>query len=1264
MRFHADGPAIPDDLLMARDAGDVIFFCGAGVSQHKASLPDFLKLGGDVLALLGAGEKSLAARLFKRIKDIGQMDGVGGLIATDRIFSLLEREFEVAEVRSAVAAAIRHDDGVDTSAHQILLDLSQARDGTVRLVTTNFDLLFEVCDPSLKTVGPPDLPDPRRDAFHGIIHLHGRVDSNYTGAGDEEFIVSSADFGRAYLSDGWATRFMQSLVARFQIVFVGYTADDPPVQYLLEALNLHAGDRSRLFAFQGGASADAQALWEHRGVRAIAFDNSQSYAPLWESLDAWAERARDVDGWYRRLLNMATDGPALLDPHVRGQIAHILSTREGARRLATMENPVPASWLLVLDPAQRYANPGSIDPLDEAAPRHDPYAQLALDFDLPPAPVDHDGTLANRAVPEGAWSGLLVTRADQDEAADLRGGGFHGPQAGSEAPLPPRLSSLGIWFQRVAHQPIALWWAAERAPLHPQIISSIEAWIRQDPKRWPEDIKLGWRRLFAAWSDSRNDPNTEVHAIDSRRELEGWSDFLVRDYAALFRPKLEVRRAFGQRHPLSWSKTDRPNTILSFDVDHPRPYIELALPDAFLNYAISLFRANLELARSMESEIRGRDNLYLQTTRGDDGGVPVGHDSYGLTGLIAHFQNLMERLGALSPDLAREEVARWPSADQGIFARLRIWAAGSQILPPEGAFSIFSGFPDIVFWGAMHERDLLFALRDSWADLTAPMRATLEERLLTGHFPWQDDDGVDRAHRIARDRLDRLHWLSGQGVEFSFDLDALTATLREAAPSWTPASAAAAADSQAPVVRRVDLDTDPDVLLDLPIPQILGRAREASQRDFFDFVERRPFMGLSEKRPTRALAALSLAARAGATPAPAWSAFLHSEARKKDPVRLACAIAARLVRLPPVDLKAIAYPVAEWLVGLDDRLYADLGAILPQLWTPLRTALCLGGDNRRHSVDSSWANDALNAPVGKLVTVVLKDPAIEGLALHAGLPDIWTSRMDDLLALPGDMRRHALVMVGHRINWAFAVDPGWTERQLLAVCDDEGDDGDALWDGILWSGQTPSEDLFARLKPALLRRALATERRRAESNVIAGFLLVGWGSERANLAQPLIASDELRDLLVESDDDLRTQVLFYLQTWPAQPDSPWRERVIPFLKEVWPHHRALRTPRMSSRLADLAFASGDLFPDIVPLILPRLVPVRGPSMHATMLDGAGELHPARRFPAATLDLLWAILAEDISRWPYRIEDVLDLLEQAPETRADPRLSELRRRRAL
>ncbi len=41
MRFFSNGPSIPNDLLTARDEGQVVFFCGAGVSRAFAGLPSF-----------------------------------------------------------------------------------------------------------------------------------------------------------------------------------------------------------------------------------------------------------------------------------------------------------------------------------------------------------------------------------------------------------------------------------------------------------------------------------------------------------------------------------------------------------------------------------------------------------------------------------------------------------------------------------------------------------------------------------------------------------------------------------------------------------------------------------------------------------------------------------------------------------------------------------------------------------------------------------------------------------------------------------------------------------------------------------------------------------------------------------------------------------------------------------------------------------------------------------------------------------------------
>ncbi|WMS45256.1 SIR2 family protein (plasmid) [Acuticoccus sp. MNP-M23] len=1266
MRFIANGPSIPDDLLTARDAGDVIFFCGAGVSRHYAGLPDFLKLGGDVIDLLGASNKSVARKLFGRIKDLDPIDGVGGLIATDRIFSLLEREFEQRDVQNAVARAIKPaKEGPELSAHRTLIDLSRGRDGTVRLVTTNFDLLFEAAAPDVNCFGPPRLPDPRSAGFGGIVHLHGRVDAEYSQPSDEEFIISSADFGRAYLSDGWATSFMQSLLARFQVVFVGYGADDPPVQYLLEALNLHAGNRSRLFAFQAGHNADDAALWEHRGVRAISFDNSEGYDPLWDSLEAWADRARDVDGWYARLLDTATAGPASLDPHVRGQIAHVLSTRQGARRASKSETPLPASWLLALDPRQRFEKPKLVEPYGQSVDRLDPYENLSLDFDTPPQPIDEDDAFHDRTVPEESWNAFAQANYDQEDTQEPGSGDFCGEGSALVRPLSTRLSHLGIWFHRIAHQPVALWWAAARGPLHPAVVDMIESSLRQDPDRWSDDIRVGWQLLIASWKDHRENPDDALFKISDIAARDGWSEALMRKYAALFRPRLTVDRKFDTSHPLSLTAENRPNPVVSYDVDYPHPYELLNIPEEHLAYAVSRFRENLDLARSLEAEIPGAHYFYIQTTRPDDGAPPIAYDSYGVTGPVALFLQLMERLVVIAPDRARGEIAQWRADDHEIFGRLRIWAASKSIISARHAADILLGFPDRIFWGSNHQRDLLYAIRDRWPDFSKEERERFEQRLRTTSFPWLGTTlvGKARAEAEAHSRLDRIYWLASQGLEFSFDVEAEIAALRPIAEGWSEHSGEEAAASNAPVVRRIGTDAQLRGLDQVPIGEILERATHLGQLDLVEYVERHPFGGLSEDKPARALAALTNAARRGDVPVSFWSTFLHAEKRKTDSARLVRAIGGRLSSLPPADLSSIAYPVAEWLQGLDQRLFGEFASALDHLWNPLIAALPLRHDDRTHRIDSSWANDALNAPVGKLADVLRKDPSTSGLKLGQGFPEHWKRRYEQLLALPGDMRRHALVMLGSQIQWLFAIEPNWTTAHLLAVADDVGEDGDALWDGILWAAHTPSRAMYERLKPGLLTRAMSPLRRRAEASVIARFLLVGWcGDPNADPSEQLVTSAELREILVEGDDDLRAQILWQLERWSADPEGEWRARLIPFLTDVWPIHRALRTPEISRRLIRLALASGDLFPEVAQAILPRLVPVRGGMLPGFMRRSEAEKDPAQVYPAATLDVLWAVLGEDSTLWPYKTEEVLDLLANAPETHADTRLSELRRRR--
>lgn len=185
MRFFEDGPDIPDSLIAVRELGEVVFFCGAGVSA-PAGLPDFNGLADNLLEMLTAQESRLT-------RDANE--------SLDRVFSAMVKEFGRAAVDREITQALRTPRKANLRHHEAIIALSRGTDGAAKIVTTNFDLLFERADRTLGHYVPPTLPDlVQAQPIDGIVYLHGRL-SAAQGA-NSGYVISSADFGRAYLAEG------------------------------------------------------------------------------------------------------------------------------------------------------------------------------------------------------------------------------------------------------------------------------------------------------------------------------------------------------------------------------------------------------------------------------------------------------------------------------------------------------------------------------------------------------------------------------------------------------------------------------------------------------------------------------------------------------------------------------------------------------------------------------------------------------------------------------------------------------------------------------------------------------------------------------------------------------------------------------------------------------------------------------------------------------------------------------------------------------
>ena len=536
-------------------------------------------LADAVIRKLGVPANSPASKILREAREIESRTGVSGLISVDRIFGLLEREFLLRDINAAVAEALQPAENVDLSAHKILLDLATTTEGKVRLVTTNFDRLFEDCCDSLKVFQPSRLPNPlRHDEMDGIIHLHGYANKDYTGAEGDGFILSSSEFGRAYLSDGWATEFFREILGRYVVVFVGYTAEDPPVQYLLEALNKKEGSLDGVYAFQSGSTNDAVAKWLHKGVEAIPYAENEGHRALWETLAEWAKRAKAPADWYKSVIDLAKKGPVQLQPHERGQVAHIVSTIEGVRKFSEGDEPPPAEWLCVFDPQRRYARPQRIGGFGEQGAFVDPFDLYGMDIDIAPKQIDLDKPFEKRDVPLTAWDAFAANRLDRK---NLRGDSFsaiRGHWATNIPRLPSRLAEIGIWIMKVADQPAAVWWAATQSGLHPEIRERIQRQLERSHIEAGSLTRQAWQYLFEAWEENRDNSLLDWYALKAVIDKDGWNSWAVRKFASINRPYLKVERnSWTGAKPPEWEKVANIRNMLALDVEYPNQGHEIVI---------------------------------------------------------------------------------------------------------------------------------------------------------------------------------------------------------------------------------------------------------------------------------------------------------------------------------------------------------------------------------------------------------------------------------------------------------------------------------------------------------------------------------------------------------------------------------------------------------------------------------------------------------------------------------------------------------------
>ena len=311
----------PDPLLDALRDGKLVVFAGAGVSMGKpACLPDFEGLADRVAASTGQTRQDSEPvdRFLGRLQHAG------------------------VDVHARASQALSRGDLEPTELHRDLLRLYSGA-GVIRIVTTNFDRLFEQVSKNVLESGPEVFQAPALplgNDFNGIVHVHGAV--SHPGG----MVLTDKDFGRAYLTEGWARRFLVALFGQFTVLFVGYGHNDTVMNYLVRALPESAAGRR--FALTGEHDADLQ-RWRILGIEPIKYpqDNDADYSKLHEGIRRLADFSRrSVLDWKREITELARKNPPLLGDEESGLIEEALKDETRTRFFTdAASSPEWIDWL-------------------------------------------------------------------------------------------------------------------------------------------------------------------------------------------------------------------------------------------------------------------------------------------------------------------------------------------------------------------------------------------------------------------------------------------------------------------------------------------------------------------------------------------------------------------------------------------------------------------------------------------------------------------------------------------------------------------------------------------------------------------------------------------------------------------------------------------------------------------------------------------------------------------------------------------------------
>lgn len=1267
MQFIENGPNIPDELLEAHEEGRVVFFCGAGIS-YPAGLPDFEGLVDEIYRRIGTVPSDIERSALDRRQ-------------YDATLDLLERRLpgQRLAMRRALADALKPKlsrKGA-TETHAALLRLARNRQGMLRLVTTNFDRVFHAAakrsKQAFETYSAPMLPIPKNSRWNGLVYLHGLLPEKPDDAALNRLVVTSGDFGLAYLTERWAARFVSELFRNYVVCFVGYSINDPVLRYMMDAL---AADRMLGEAIQQAwalgdcapGQEDRKTIeWEAKGVVPILYSvaaGTHDHSALHRTLQAWAETYREgATGKERIVVAHALARPAAStrqDDFV-GRMLWALSDPSGlpARRFAEF-NPAPSLDWLNAFATDRYGHTDlarfGIPPRDDADPK--------LRFSLINRPAPYSLAPWMRLV----HGGVMDTQWDEV------------------------LFQIGRWLVRHLNDPQLVLWIAERGgQLHEQWIWQIEdkldeiTRLERDgktselenirahaPNAIPGPLmRILWRLLLSGGvKSSWRSPN--LYQWMSRLKRQGLTATLRLELRELLAPKVRLSKPFrwDEEAELTGEPTHLGQLVkceLVLAAAHVRSILlrstdsqwQAALPELLEDLQL-LLRDALDLMRELGEADEFSDRSY-----------------WDLPSISPHRQNrrfhdwvsLIELLrdawlAVRSADNARAAriAAAWFELPYPTFKRLALFAASQDgCIAPEQWVEWLTADGAWWLWADETRREVMRLLVLQGSRMNPASQERLELAILAGppREMYRDDLEPDRwRNLVERGIWLRLAKLRSSGLALGTATATRLEELSSLHPKWQ-----LAANERDEFSHWMSGTGDPDFDENRELDVAPRKRHELVQWLAKPQPERRPlyedtWRDVCRKHLLNSLYALCDLARENVWPTKRWRQALQVWSEDRMVLR-SWRYAAPLVQtMPDTVMQELAHSLTRWLQAASGSLvqHEDILLHLCQrvLDLPLDEDAGIRGSDGEPIQQPVL--EAINHPVGHvteaLIDLWLKREPNDGDGLPEDIRPLFTQLCDVRVG----RFRHGRVLLASQLIALFRVDRQWTEQYLLPRFDwtINAIEAKAAWEGFLWSPRL-YQPLLLAFKSQFLDTARHYDDLGEHAEQFAAFLtyaalerMEGYTAEEWRVAIAALPQEGLQEsaqALVQA-----------LEGAAGQREEYWKNRIQPFWRDIWPKSRDLATAGISESLALLCIAAGSEFPAALTEVVFWLGCIEQPFYVIPRLH---ESDLCRRFPKHALQLLAAIV-EDPTWSTSELGQCLDLIEQAaPSLVQDPSYQRLR-----